>query len=254
MPTVAALLRGVFSPEQRKKETKRKKKKKKKNEWQRKIRRTLESHGRCPGCPCRVGSVYAFLINVTAKKRGAKLMPLRNTNHDSNRLDWSWAFGWRKFQRWIVGLFVEISVGPAALWNLSDFSKKSWIPTYVASYSEGINTVPLFSIFSSSRYSRILPTNETKCLQKSFVRWNAMSVKNLTNRQSIGPSWLMQLYWPYIYKSEWNYSRSIWKQQRRQVDVYSQCGEIPAIERTCTITRRFARTSDTSIQGVHRFR
>lgn len=29
MPTVAALLRGVFSPEQRKKETKRKKKKKK---------------------------------------------------------------------------------------------------------------------------------------------------------------------------------------------------------------------------------
>ena len=78
MPTVAALLRGVFSPEQGKKQTKRKKRKEKKKKKERMIEKDTgnvgESRQMSRMCAClRVASVYAFLINVTAKKTRCKV-------------------------------------------------------------------------------------------------------------------------------------------------------------------------------------
>ena len=89
MLTVAALLRGVFSPEQGKKGNKEKGKKK----GEKKRTNDRERYGEHWRVTADVqdvrvvGSVYAFLINVTAQKPGVKLMSPPNTSHDSNRLN-----------------------------------------------------------------------------------------------------------------------------------------------------------------------
>ena len=150
-------------------------------------------------------------------------MPLRNTNHDSNRPDW-WHLVSEKFQRWIVGLFVEISVGRCE-WNLEKDTLNSHVRKPL--FRECINTVSPFSIF------QVLVTLEfyqqKNCLHKSFVPMERNVHRKLngsTEYQSIVTNATVLTI--YTHKSEWNYSRSIRNKQQRQVDVHSQSGEIPA--------------------------